>query len=252
VVLWLSPENRRIVGGEFVVRGELEARDLKLEASKLWPDAEDNLWMAVKIPKGDVFSFSEGGLWSDVVDGDDLETTFYTVEEGRQTSPVAAEEAGEMGAGSFSVRMVCQISKQSSQARGVYMKYHILVFPRSKEGVLQEGAHAKLGSFPGIKLCEGEFPLGPPPAKAWQCPVVPFTIPGTPYEELAIAPAADRLRAAIAGVMAKATAPEICKNASTLAAKWDKLKRSPGEIGIKTPQISWPRPKCSNEGQGKK
>jgi hypothetical protein len=40
------------------------------------------------------------------------------------------------------------------------MKYHILVFPRSKEGVLQEGAHAKLGSFPGIKLCEGELPLG--------------------------------------------------------------------------------------------
>jgi hypothetical protein len=51
--------------------------------------------------------------------------------------------------------------------------------------------------------------------------------------------------------MAKATAPEICKTAATLAAKWEKLRRSPAEPALKTPQISWPAGPRQQEAQGR-
>jgi hypothetical protein len=66
-----------------------------------------------------------------------------------------------------------------------------------------------------------------------------------------MAPAAERLRAAIGAVMARATAPEICKTATTLAAKWEKLRRSPVEAALKPPQLNWPAQQRQQEPQGK-
>jgi hypothetical protein len=152
---------------------------------------------------------------------------------------------------SFSVRLVCQLSKQASQAKGLLARYHVLIFPRSKQETLQEGSHARLGCLPGLKLCEGDLPLGPPPTQAWQCPLAPLTIPGTNYERLAVAPAAERLRIAIGAIMTKVTAPEICKTAATLAAKWEKLRRNPNDAVLKTPQINWPAQSRLQESQGK-
>jgi hypothetical protein len=251
VVLQLAPDNRRTVAGEFVVRGELDKRELRVEAATLWPDADDNVTLVIKTPRADIFKFGEGGLWSDLVDGGDLDAAHVSHEDGGQARTIATADLDSAGIGDFCVRMVCQLSKQASQARGLLAKYTILAFPKSRQEVLQEGAHAKLGSLPGIKLCEGELPLGPAPTQAWQCPVVPLTLPGTAYENLAVAPAAERLRGAIAAVMTKVTAPEICKTAATLAAKWEKLRRSPAEAGLKPPQINWPTQPRGQEAQGK-
>jgi hypothetical protein len=51
--------------------------------------------------------------------------------------------------------------------------------------------------------------------------------------------------------MARATAPEICKTATTLAAKWEKLRRSPVEAALKPPQLNWPAQQRQQEPQGK-
>jgi hypothetical protein len=251
IVLQLSPDNRRIVAGEFTARGDLDKRELRVEAASLWPDADDNVTLVIKTPRADIFRFSEGGLWSDLVDGTELEAAHVSHEEDGQTRTIAAADLDSAGIGSFCIRMVCQLSKQSSQTKGLLAKYTLLAFPKSKQEALQEGPHAKLGSFPGLKLAEGDLPLGPAPTVAWKCPMVPLTLPGTAYEELAMAPAAERLRGAIGAIMAKATAPEICKTAATLAAKWEKLRRSPAEAALKTPQISWPAGPRQQEAQGK-
>jgi hypothetical protein len=250
-VLQLSPDNRRTAAGEFVTRGELDKRELRIEAGTLWPDADDDITLVIKTPRADIFKFGEGGLWSDLVDAEQLEATHMRTEEGGQTRPIATEDLDNAGIGSFCIRMVCQLSKQASQARGLLAKYTILIFPKTKQEVLQEGAYARLGSLPGLKLCEGDMALGPPPTKPWRCPLVPLTLPGTAYESLAVAPAAERLRAAIGGIMAKATAPEICKTAATLATKWEKLRRSPTEAALKPPQINWPIQQKSPEPHGK-
>jgi hypothetical protein len=251
VVLHLSPDNRRILAGEFVTRGELDTREVRIEAEKLWPDADSNVSLVIKIPKADVFKFTEGGLWSDLVGDEELAVAVQEQMEGRTASTVAEADRAERGIERFCIRMVCQLSGKSCQAKGLLAKYHILLFPRTKEAVLEEGAHARLGSLPGIKLCEGELPLGPPPSVQWQCPIVPFTLPGTAYEQLAVGPAPDRLRAAIAAVMGKATAPEVCKSVATLAAKWEKLRRQPGEGGLKPPQVRWPNQQTAQEPEGR-
>jgi hypothetical protein len=80
---------------------------------------------------------------------------------------------------------------------------------------------------------------------------VPFTLPGTPYDQLAVAPAAERLRTAIGAVMAKATAPEVCKSVATLTAKWEKLRRMPGDGGLKQPHVCWPGQQPEPDSQGK-
>jgi hypothetical protein len=252
VVLHLSPDNRQILQGEFVTRGELDTKEVRIEATKLWPDADSDVSLVIKLPRADAFSFTEGGLWSDLIDDEELAVTFHEQEDGRAATVIQDADRAERGIERFCVRLVCQLSSKSSPTRGLLAKYHLLLFPRAKEAVLEQGAHAKLGSLPGLKLCEGEIPLGPPPSAQWQCPLVPFTIPGTAYEQLAVGPAPDKLRAAISAVMRKATAPEVCKSVATLAAKWEKLRRQPGDAGLKPPQVCWPAQKEAPEPQGKK
>jgi hypothetical protein len=242
VVLLLSADNRQPIAGEFVVRGKLEAKEWRLEAAKLWSEADEQATLVIKTPKAEIFSFPEGGLWSDIVDGSELDAAVWAVSEGGQQEQVPAADYDEWGIGEFSARMVCQLSKQSSQAKGVLIKYHVPVFPQARAVVVKEGLHAKLGSLPGLKLAEGEFPLGPSPSRAWRCPLVPLTQPGMPYERLAVAPATDQLRVAIAAIMQKATAPELCKSAATLTPKWEKLRQNPGEAALKPPQLASQEP----------
>jgi hypothetical protein len=75
--------------------------------------------------------------------------------------------------------------------------------------------------------------------------------PGTPYERLAVAPAVDRLRVAIAAIMRKAMAPELCKSAATLTPKWEKLRQNPGEAALKPPQLAWLEIRSQLEPEGK-
>jgi hypothetical protein len=202
-------------------------------------------------PRADIFKFGEGGLWSDIVDGGDLDASCVRVDEEGQPRAIPTADLGDWGVEKFSVRIVCQLSKQASQAKGLLARYHVLVFPRTKQEALQEGPHAKLGCLPGLKLCEGEMALGPPPTKTWKCPLVPLTLPGTDYERQPVAPAAERLCTAIGAIMAKVTAPEICKTAATLAAKWEKLCRNPNDAVLKSPQMNWPAQERLHETQGK-
>ena len=97
--------------------------------------------------------------------------------------------------------MVCQVAKSSSPAKGVIIKYLIYLFPRSRGEILEMGEAPRQGAWPGLKIAEGEFPLGPKPTTAWQCPILPLIVPGTSFATLAVAPTADRLRQGIANVM---------------------------------------------------
>ena len=67
VVLHLSPDNRRVDKAKFVVRGELEEKEIRMECSKLWQDADLDTIVTIRFPKSDIFKFEEGGLWSELV-----------------------------------------------------------------------------------------------------------------------------------------------------------------------------------------
>ena len=59
--------------------------------------------------------------------------------------------------------MVCQISKSSSASRGVILRYQLFLYPGTKDEILSTCEAAKLGLWPGLKVAEGDFPLGPVP-----------------------------------------------------------------------------------------
>ena len=52
VVTSLSPDNREVAEAFFVVRGSLDDRDEKIDASRLWQDANPNVVLTIRCPKG--------------------------------------------------------------------------------------------------------------------------------------------------------------------------------------------------------
>ena len=251
VVLHLSPDNRRVDRANFVVRGELEEKEIRMECSKLWQDADLNTIVTIRFPRSDIFKFEEMGLWSELVPDEEIVHYYHAMPEGQNPTPILTPDLARWGIGEFCARMVCQVAKASSPTRGVVIKYQIYLFPRSTREILEMGEAPRHGAWPGLKVAEGEFPLGPKPTTAWQCPILPLIIPGTSFANLAVAPTADRLRQGIANVMTRVEIPEGSKSLAALLAKWERIRRSPLEAASRSPQTSWPKPREEQPEEGK-
>ena len=251
VVLSLSTDNRRVETGKFVVRGELEDREIRMECSKLWQDANLDTTITIRFPRADIFSFGEGGLWSDLVADAEILHYFHARGEGANPAPILEADLEQWGIGRFCARMVCQVAKSSSATRGTNVKYQLLLFPGRKEEVYEMSEVTRKGAWPGLEVGRGEFPLGPMPAAAWQCPIIPLVLPGTSFATVAVAPTADRLRNGVAQVMARVEIPEGSKSLAALLAKWERIRRSPREATTRPPQVSWPEPGEDQPDEGK-
>lgn len=243
----LSPDNEKVTNGIFAVRGSLDdAKEIRFKCSHIWPDSSDNTTMLVNFPSANIFKFGEGGLWSDLVPSQNIMHSFH----GRDNRMINADEQEKRGIGDFSARMICQVSSTSSDRKGIVIKYMIVLFPGSAAD-LADSAESRFPGFPGLKVGEGSFPLGPKPSQTWQCPVIPFIIPGAPYEEIAMAPTSHRLRAAIAAIMKKAGMPDTLRNGALVLEKWERLRAHPRDLQDVPPPITWPSTTSLPEEQGK-
>ena len=249
VVTSLSPDNREVTEAFLVVRGSLDDRDEKIDASRLWQDANPNVVLTIRCPKADAFTFSHG-LGSDLIQDADLVHFFHELREDGPPTPILTKDLSEWGIGRFCVRMVCYISRSTSINKGIIMKYVLLVFPEEKGEMLARSDQAKLGSWPGVKFAEGEFPLGPAAMPFWQCPILPCILPGTPFTSLAVAPASEKLRRAIASVLYQAVTPDCCKNSAAMAARWEKIRGAREPIQTKPPPLTWPQPTVEPAQEG--
>jgi hypothetical protein len=133
VSLLLSADNTKVEGGQFIMVGPLS--DYKEEAARIWPSCKEGVMLLIRCKSAaNVFSFSNGGLTSDIVSQERLEYAFYAQKEaGAGTHTVILEsEYDEYGIGDFCVRTVCSISKNSTVKDGVMLKYSMLLFPASR------------------------------------------------------------------------------------------------------------------------
>jgi len=153
------------------------------------------------------------------------------------------------GIGEFCLRIVCQVSGTSSKTKGVMCKYTILLFPATAEE-LAHSPESRYAGYPGLRVGDGHFPLGPTPGRKWRCPIIPFVKPGTPFSELDSAPASYRLRFAIASVMGKVVQPYTARTLAALHTKWDRIRANPKELPEKAPATCWPSIPPYNESQG--
>jgi len=238
LVLTLSPDNERVAGGEFVTRG-VEVKDFVWESHKLWPKADKRVVTTVTMPALDSFSFKDGGLTSDFLSDEDVVHYHSLVREGRPAEPVLEADREERGVGRFCLRLICNVSKGSSED-GVKIKFWVMLYPEDRNVLLVMSASTKRPEWPGVKLGEGEMRLLPLPAAPWGCPVIPILVPGQPFEELPRAPSSPVLRSAIGAIMRRCGQPERNRTGGKTMEMWDKLAKNPGTLTAKKPAVTWP------------
>jgi hypothetical protein len=73
--LTLSNDNRRVESGRFYTRGTFQERSIKVAASEIWENAHESVTLTIKIPRAEVFRFTDGGLYSQYVDEEAV--TYY-------------------------------------------------------------------------------------------------------------------------------------------------------------------------------
>jgi hypothetical protein len=244
VGLSLSPDNDRVNSGIFITRGDTDLDEFRTTCDQIWPAGPKQITFAIRVASLNSFTFSSGGLWSDLMPSRKFTHGFYD----RNNAPILGARAEE-GWGEFALRIVCQVSSTSSGRRGVICKYCILLFPAAVEE-LNDFPESRFAGFPGLKIGEGHFPLGPAPSEKWQCPIVPMIRPGTPFMENDNAPSSTRLRFAVAAVMRKVVQPDMARSCAGLQNKWERLRANPQELANIGPATTWPEHQDEEESLG--
>ncbi len=89
--------------------------------------------LTIKLPRAEIFKFTNGGLYSQYVDKEAVTYYMHSVMEGKPPTPIPAQEKEEWQIGKFSLRQICYVSKSSTARGGVALTYVVLIFPTSKE-----------------------------------------------------------------------------------------------------------------------
>ena len=239
VVLKLNADNTSVTGGQFVARGPLAGGEVRLEADKLWARAASGLILSVQVPDASAFTFGDGGLCSDYLDDEIVESCITS--SGRAAQVVLEDEYASLGIGKFCLRLVCHISKATVK-NGVLLGYSVLVFPGSAEDIGELSELTRSPSWPGLKLAEGELALLPMPATSWKCPLLPLLLTGRPWEDDETHPPFAELRAKIAWIMATSEPADVCRSRKALADKWKKFTDNPDDFVPKKGPLTWPSP----------
>lgn len=247
IILELSANNESVEAGSFGVRGCV-SKDIRLKASALWSTAKQNVTLSIRAPSGADFSF-DGGLCSEYLPSEEITHAFSVAEEGEEPTTVSAADRKAAGVGPFCMRLVCYTVKATLKA-GVQLKYSLLVFPGSREDILDVSELAQSASWPGLEVADGELSLIPTPSSAWQCPVLPLLLTGTPWDDHITMPPANELRHAIAAIMARSAPPDGCKTRVTLLNKWERFASNPDEFSPKKNPFVWPVPDEPNRTPG--
>jgi len=239
ILLHLSPDNERVIGGEIVTRGT-DAREITWEAAKIWPEADKRVTMTLVMPALDQFNFTGGSLTSELLDSTETVHFHHISREGRPPQPLLSGDLATRGVGNFCMRMVCTIAKLGEGRGAVGLKYYVMLFPEGREEMRARSELVARAEWPGVKLVDGTMPLLPVAGQPWGCPVLALLLPGQPFTAVARAPSSAAMREAISALMRTASAPEVSRNGASALAKWDKIVRNPASLVRKPTSLSWP------------
>ena len=114
--LYLSADNTRVDRGNFMVKGKLTDESLRIEANKIWTEADDSVVLVLNFPKAEVFTFNESGLSSDIVRQEDIQHGFYLISGETAPQVILETDYEEHGVGKFCMRMMCTVSKSGQES----------------------------------------------------------------------------------------------------------------------------------------
>jgi hypothetical protein len=243
--LTLTPDNTKVLNGIFLIGGATCMKEVRIPCNHIWAGSSSDVFLALSFPSADVFRFSDGGLISNFVSSTHVVHSYHSPD----GSVVLGDRRAELNITDFSARMICELSGSSDGRRGIFLKYQILFFPATYLEMF-ENPDARHGGFPGIKVAEGNFPLLPRPSTPWGCPVLPFTLPGVAYEDMATTPAGYRVRNAIAAIMRRTVQP-VSLGGHEIISRWEYLRTHPRLLEGVPPNVTWPPPTAEEPDAGK-
>ena len=242
--LTLSNDNRRVESGRFYTRGVLQERSIKVAASEIWENAHESVTLTIKLPRAEVFRFTDGGLYSQYVDEEAVTYYMHSTVEDRPPVPIPAQEKEEWQVGKFCLRQVCYVSKSSTARSGVTLTYVVLIFPTSKEQLLSGSELTSNPSWPGLRLCSGEMQLLPRPSTPWKCPILPLL--RTSADERTT-PSSTALRHAISAIMRKSSSRTSWRTSPACWRSGSTSQQTPPTSRRRQPQS--PGPACQHQNQ---
>jgi len=239
VGLALAADGSSVTSGRLVVKGKLEEKGYRCQANHIWPDADESVSLVIRVPRAEIFEFSEGGLFSDIVPSSDVHHSYFTTQDGKAPAPILPADLSEWDVGDFCVRMLCHLSRASTDKKKAVLKWTVVLYPMGKNELLQTWEGAQSPAWPGLRLGEGELHLWPPPTTPWGCPAVPMLATGRAATGSPVTPPTADIRAAIAAIMGKAVVPDIVKSGAVALKKWKRLASNPEELVAKNPSTTW-------------
>jgi len=248
VIVKASVDGERVAGAVFKVHGGLTKDPVTFQAAKLWDKCGADIQLQVTVPTGAEFDFSGGTLASEFSGEEGLQFSFI---KGDSVIPEDRWEAE--GLGNFCLRMVCHLGKTSNGPTGPHIKFTVLAFPLSAQQLAELGAATEEGSWPGIKILEGQFGLFPlAPAGLWGAPIFPLIDVSGRADTSTATPSGARLKYAISALMRVAALPTSCTNNSGLQRQCKARLRTGAGAGDKEPIIIWPTAERPSSDEGRK
>jgi hypothetical protein len=138
VGLQLSPDNRQVqrgqflLCGQFLLRGNLTKEPIEIQANILWPSAEPDIFLTITLSDGAAFLFNSSNLCSDLIVCEDYSHSFP-----QNNRVIVPSEWKDKGVGETAMRAVCHLDKTSNGRLGPCIKVTTLIFPRSVDKMIQ-------------------------------------------------------------------------------------------------------------------
>ena len=243
----LANDNKHVDNIQFHLAGTLfDSGPHKASAKTFWDELNADGTITFAIPKlnTSVFSFSEGGLTSDLLDSTAITTNWFL--DGVPMTPEARTQAGIAG---YSLR--CHITPNQVLDSGTWAAINLTLFPLPKACLLEQNPLASHHNFPGIKLFSANaMPIGFQTKKLFNnlscgTPILPGVLLGGDWDDLPHKPPSAELRSALAATLRKVSLPDNRKGADNLVKAWDDL-RTAGEPGLRNTSAKlkeiWPEP----------
>ena len=206
--LKLAPDNFRITGSAIFLLGSL-FKEKQITVTNYWAFTAPTI-LTLSVPDTSIFSFPNGSLVSEYLDSTALQFSFS--QQGSLLPPETLSTAGLVG---FALRAhLMPIS-------AAFIRLWITLAPLPKATLLDSYPLASNPTFPGLKVLEGDIPLGPassgpPLSKNWGCPITPALLLGADFNESDELPTGHMLAAALAAMLRKAVRPDILNRSSKL------------------------------------
>jgi len=199
VCLTLSADNQNVASGNLVLLGIL-FNTKTINANHFWI-CNSPTSLTISIPDLSVFSFPDGTMVSNYVP-----SSAFSFHFSRNNSIIQPSDLSSAELSDFCLRAFVYPTSDS------YARILILLYPASEDSLASFPLYSD-HRFPGIKLCDYEFPLAPagpvsPLRRFWGFPLVPAIFPFTEWTPDSLLPTGLCLRSAMSSILRSAVLPD--------------------------------------------